>query len=93
MSEFKIARTRSDWVRFTAIMLTAALSLGNAARFAGQNSWISMALTLAGGLCLVTVAFATISTNRRVRRWVTWGRTHDTLCVNLRAEIRLLRRR
>lgn len=72
VSDFKIARTRSDWVRFTAVILAAVLALGNAARFAGQHNWISMALALAGGLSFVVLAFMAISTNPRVRRWVTW---------------------
>jgi len=72
VSEPKIERTRSDWFRFTAIMLAAVLLLGNAARFAGQQSWISMALSLAGGLCFVVLAFLAISINPRVRRLTSW---------------------
>jgi|GEM_PF-6180065 hypothetical protein len=77
MSKSKIARTRPDWFRFTAIMLAAVLALGNAARFAGEHSWISMALTLAGGLIFVVLAFASISTNPKVRRITTWPRRQE----------------
>jgi hypothetical protein len=80
VSDFKIARTRSDWVRFNAVILAAVRALGNAARFAGQYNWISMALALAGGLSFVVLAFMVISTNPRVRRWVAWRqRTIDQL--------------
>lgn len=72
MSEPKIKRTRSSWFRFTAIMLAAILLLGNAARLAGQQSWISMALTAAAGLCFIALAFMAISTNPRVQRLTSW---------------------
>jgi hypothetical protein len=72
VSEPKIERSRSDWFRFTVIMLAAVLFLGNAARFAGQQSWISMALTLAGGLAFIILGFMTISANPRVRQRTSW---------------------
>ena len=77
MTRFRIGRTRSDWLRFTAIMLAALVSLANATRLASQQSWLSMALTLAAGLCFAAVAFASISTNPRVRRITSWPRRLD----------------
>ena len=71
MAQFRQVRTRGDWLRFGAIIFGAALVVCSAVF--GHHSGAVTTLEIATGALFVVLAFASISTNPRVRRLTSWG--------------------
>ena len=69
----RVPRTRFDWARFGLILLAAVAAFGDAIYHSVSGQLGNVWFFVAAGFALVGVAFGTISTNPRVKRFTSWN--------------------